>query len=239
VGEQVGRVVVDLVGPLLHQFGPRDAAAGQGDAGQPGGPRRPHVPDRVADGDRALRVQAVVGDSGPEEVGCRFGGLHVGRRRGPVDDVLATDRRRHPLQVGLLAAGRQHHGEAPVPTRGQQLVHPGEGDHQLAQRFVAPFLGLHHLVDVVRVVPQQVGDQLGAGDADRAVAVGHRDLGVTGVAEGAPPGEDLEVVGVQQRAVDVQEDAGSRSRGHRAILARGRPHRRTARSTGRPAVTRD
>src|SRR3712207_7216491 len=34
-----------------------------------------------------------------------------------------------------------------------------------------------------------------------------------------------------------EEDAGPRSRGHRAILARGRPPRRTAGSTGRPART--
>jgi heme-degrading monooxygenase HmoA len=43
-----------------------------------------------------------------------------------------------------------------------------------------------------------VGDQLGAADADGAVAVGHRHLGVAGVPEGLPPGEDVQVVGVQQ-----------------------------------------
>ncbi|GAA2108974.1 hypothetical protein GCM10009841_29910 [Microlunatus panaciterrae] len=58
-------------------------------------------------------------------------------------------------------------------------------------------------------LPDQLLHQLLTGDADRLVHLGHGDAVVTGVTQALPPRQDMQIVGVQQGTVDVEEDARS------------------------------
>lgn len=55
----------------------------------------------------------------------------------------------------------------------------------------------------VTVFAQQMGDEVGRADSDRPVDLPHRRV-VPRLPERLPPGDDVEVVGVGEGAVDVE-----------------------------------
>ena len=221
-----------LGGPGPGQLGGGDPAAAQRDAGQPGPLRSLHVPDRVADDDRARRVQPVVAYRHLQQVRPRLGRVHVRGGGGAGQHALGrADRRHHPVQVVLLAAGRQHHPPAAGGAGGEQLGRPREGGHLVAQRLVPAGVRVH---GVLVGVAEHALHQLLAADADGPVQRPHAHVGVPGVPAGLRPGEDVQVVGVQQGAVDVEEHARREVRSHLGGLpaVAGRHTRRG----GRPAA---
>ncbi len=226
MGQQVGGVVIHLVGPGLEQLGPADPAAGDHDRPQAGALGRRDVPHGVPDDDRLLRVEAVALDRHRQEVRLGLRLLDVAAGRGTREDVLRdADRRDHPVEVTLLAARREHDQEPGVVAGAQQVRGAGEGGEVGLEGLVLLAVPVHGLLVLAA---GEVADQPRAGDADGRVALLHGDLVVAGRAQRPPPGEGVQVVGVEQGAVDVEEDA-------RSQVSHGRPPAAAPAAVRRPA----
>ncbi|GAA1842292.1 hypothetical protein GCM10009714_25770 [Microlunatus capsulatus] len=210
--EQVGRTRPDLVRAGLLQLAAGDATGGEGDDPDPRVVGRLDVPHGVADGDGPSGVEPVLLHRGGQQVGVRLGPLDVARGRRAVDQpVLDADGRQHPLQVLLAPAGGQHDGQPGARQLLHEVGRAVERDDLVLQGVVAGGVRLH---DRVVVTAGEAAHQLLAADPDGLVAVGHRHALDAAVAHRLPPGQGVQVVGVQQGSVDVQQDAGAGC-GHR------------------------
>lgn len=109
--------------------------------------------------------------------------------------------------------GGEHDGP-PLPREGtQQLSRVLESFEAVEVGAVERLVRRADGVVLVRiaVVAEDVFDQVGAAQADCVVHGAHRHP-VTGLPEGLPPGRDMQVVGVDERSVDV-EQGGTRHEG--------------------------
>src|SRR5215217_132645 len=190
-----------------------------GDLGPDGGLA---VEGRVADQHRLATPDLV--DGRVHQVRVGLGLLDVGRGRPGLDQVAGVQQVQVVVDLVALARAGQHQ---PVPAAVQQLEQPagvGERLHLADQVGVQGGLGRPDAValPVLDPLAGHRGHQLVAAHADVAVDPPHRH-GQAVLAEGAVPGDGVVVVGVDQRAVDVQHRDRWRHRRtaqRRSVLAR-------------------
>ena len=231
----LGQRLEDPPGTGLAQLLLGEAAGEDGHGGDPGPAGGLAVEGRVADHHRLPAPDLV--DGRDHQVGVGLGPLDVGRGRPGLDQVAGVQQAQVVVDLVALARAGQ---DQPVPAVVQQLQQPagvGERLHLADQVGVQGGLGRPDAVALAVLDPLagQGGHQLVAAHADVAVDPPHRQ-GQPVLAERPVPGDGVVVVGVDQRAVDVQH----RDRlGHRRQLRRspwpgpargGRPRR-----TPRPA----
>ncbi|KDN20125.1 hypothetical protein DV20_21800 [Amycolatopsis rifamycinica] len=208
-GQERRGVVVDRDGAGLGQLRRADAAGehrDRADAGLGGGV---DVPDRVADEDRVLRCRAGLVERGEHRLRVGLGRLDVFAGDDAGDDVIDVEDLPQHLELVRCRRGGQHH---PQPAPGQLADEVGglvERPEQFGRLQVEAAVQLLRLVaDAAGVfVAQQGAQQLAGPLADRAVHV-PRVHGPVQRVERPAPGVDVEVVGIDERAVDVEQDRG-------------------------------
>ena len=160
----------------------------------------------------------------------------------------ASSAERRAASSSVRGRRREHDAEPAVGAGAEQLGRAGQ------RREPAPVLlvegqvrGVDRVVLVlVAVVAEEAVEQLVAGHADGVVHVGHRDV-VAVLAQRLGPAHGVQVGGVDQRAVDVEQDAashvspvpapGGRQTRTRLGLARSRRCRSAAPGRARSACT--
>lgn len=205
-GQQVGRVPVDDAGSRVLQVPPRDPAAEQSDADDAGPRGGRHVPHGVADEDgvergRSGELQGVV-----HGIRGRFPRADVVGARGRGDHVVGADGFPQGGELGVARGRHQDDSPAPAVELAQQFggaVESGQpvevGGVQGVVRRGEPFVPAR-----VAALPQEVAEEVLPRQSDGAVDVVHRH-GVACLPKRLPPARDVQVVGVGEGSVDVEQ----------------------------------
>ncbi|CAM5463978.1 Potassium-transporting ATPase ATP-binding subunit [Streptomyces narbonensis] len=213
-GQELGRVAVDGGRARLLQLRAGRAAAQQSDTGHTGTGSRLHVPDGVADehggaGPHPDQVEGVV-----YGIGRGLPPLHVVRRRGVGDGVVGVDGPPQRLELAVLRGGDEDDLPPVVRQRAEEFRGGVQRGQPVEVRGVQGVVGGAQPVVafVVPVLAQEVIEEVGPGQTDGPVDGVRRDP-VPGLAQRLPPGDDMEVVGVGEGAVDVEESGAVHGRG--------------------------
>ena len=122
------------------------------------------------------------------------------------DALLGTQGLEELVEVLLLRRRGQHHLGAPLSHLGQQVGRPGKGVEMLGLvRLVV--LGVQ-VAQAFPLLTEQVFEQLVGPHPDQGVDAGHGDV-LARLLQRLPPRDGVEVVGVEQGAVDVEQDGGA------------------------------
>src|SRR4051812_42037602 len=191
--------LVDVGRSGLPQLLLREPAGHHADRLDPGPFGRLHVPRRVPDHDRPLRVQLL--ERGTDEIRVGLRRLDVVLRRPAVGQLLRVDQLDEVVEMLLDRARREHNLVAPLLQRDEQVVRAVERGHFVDHAVELLFPGVAHVAAHASlcIVAGNGGDELVAAHADVTMQPPDRDRDPE-APERAIPAECVLVVRVDERA---------------------------------------
>ena len=215
-------VVVDRDRSGVAKLGCADAARENAHARHAGAFRGLDVPHGVTDEDRTRRSETGLVESCLHEVGIGLRRVDVVLARDLVDRVVGVDRLTQVLDLLGRCAGRQDDSQ-PRLLRRTKEVGSAWKRNELAQ-VGAVVVGVRVRDGVVSVTEHGL-DELIRALAHRAMQRRHGHLVAIG-AQRLRPRDHVQVVGVDERAVDIEEHAGGvGTSGHDSRRTRQPPER--------------
>jgi hypothetical protein len=204
-------IAVDGQGAVLTQFVPAETPALHGDTSDPSGPGGSDVPDAVADSQGTGRIDPSSSHGLDEHCRVRLRPVHVVGGRDDVDSVPRAQNSQCRLDLVCGRRRGEHNSQRGVVGPVQQTTRPGKRTDLGRQRLVAVGPGDRCLTGLVT---KKRGNQLIASHPHQSVD-GIHGSPLTGLSEGTGPSEGVQVIRIDQRPVQVEQDAGpSRSVDH-------------------------